>query len=215
MISIYSLECPIDNKIRYIGKTNNIKNRFDAHFYDLRRKGHKANWIKKIKQVGLKPIIEIIDEVEESSWQFWEQHYISLYKSWGFDLLNITDGGDGCGNHTIATRLKLSTLRKLNNPGKFKDGHKINLGRPPSTKGVKGVFNHSDETKLKISVSNIGRTHTKETKNKMSKNRLIKWTNELQDSLRMDFNNGCSKRNLAIKYKITFRTVIKIINYAL
>jgi hypothetical protein len=39
------------------------------------------------------PKLEIIDIVKINEWAFWEQHYISLYKSWGFNLLNSTIGG--------------------------------------------------------------------------------------------------------------------------
>lgn len=43
MISyIYALVCPITDEIRYIGKTNSIKNRFNAHLND-KSKSHKAS----------------------------------------------------------------------------------------------------------------------------------------------------------------------------
>lgn len=44
--------------------------------------------------MGLKPIIEIIDEVPVSEWEFWEIYWISQFKTWGFDLTNGTEGGD-------------------------------------------------------------------------------------------------------------------------
>jgi hypothetical protein len=39
--------------------------------------------------------LEILDEIPFSEWEFWEMHYISLYKSWGFNLVNGTKGGEG------------------------------------------------------------------------------------------------------------------------
>lgn len=91
---IYILVDPRDDKVRYIGKSNNPKKRLEGHLGD-KKKTHKCNWIKSLTTLNLRPIIETIDEVLESEWQFWEVHYISLYKSWGFDLTNSTKGGEG------------------------------------------------------------------------------------------------------------------------
>lgn len=99
MVKIYSLKDPITNQIRYIGKTKgNLKDRWYAHCsnYKLEReKSHKNSWIISLKNVGKKPIIQLIDEVEESDWIFWEQFYISLFTTWGYNLTNMTKGGEG------------------------------------------------------------------------------------------------------------------------
>jgi len=91
---IYSLIDPRNGDIRYIGKTNNTKLRLSNHLVE-KHKTYKVNWIKSLKKINLKPILEILDKVLIEDWQFWEQHYISLYKSWGFKLTNSTNGGDG------------------------------------------------------------------------------------------------------------------------
>lgn len=96
---IYALIDPRNQQIKYIGKANNPKLRFNGHLREcLKTETLKNNWIKSLLNKGLKPIVEIIDEVLESEWQFWERHYISLYKSWGFKLKNDPKcpGGD-CG----------------------------------------------------------------------------------------------------------------------
>lgn len=104
---IYTLTDPITNLVRYIGKANNLSKRLEGHLLD-KKKTHKANWIQSLKTKGLKPIIEEIDEVSLSGWQFWEQHYISLYKSWGFSLTNGTYGGEGFSDPTGEIRKKIS-----------------------------------------------------------------------------------------------------------
>lgn len=134
-VFIYGLLCPIKNQIRYIGKTNNIVKRLSSHLRDNRSITHKTNWIKSLKIKGLKPIIEILDEVSECEWQFWEQYYISLYKSWGFRLVNGDNGGLGMGRISEELRKKLS------------DSHK---GLPGNTKGIK----FSEERKIKQSYCN-------------------------------------------------------------
>lgn len=111
---IYALIDPRDNQIRYIGKTNNIKTRLKEHctFCSLQSQTHKNNWVKLLLKENLKPEIEIVDEVNESEWQFWEKHYISLYKSWGFKLTNSNDGGHGGLNPCLEVKLQMSLKRK-------------------------------------------------------------------------------------------------------
>lgn len=108
---IYSLVDPRSNQIRYIGKSNNPKKRLSAHLSEKRRT-HKSHWIQSLKKVGLKPILNIVDEVLLKEWEFWEMHYISLYKSWGFDLTNQRAGGGGLESHSTETKELLSSMIK-------------------------------------------------------------------------------------------------------
>jgi hypothetical protein len=89
--------------VRYVGKANNVTQRYRAHLNRARKHQiHKKNWIEQLKKEGLKPIIEIIDVVPIDNWIFWETYWISQMRTWGFDLINYTNGGDGCtfGNQT-------------------------------------------------------------------------------------------------------------------
>ena len=111
---IYCLIDPITKQIRYIGKTNNINKRFANHIQRKKNKTYKSCWIYSLKKKGLKPIIEILDIVGED-WEFWETWYISLYKSWGFKLTNLTSGGIGIksNNYSVELREKMGIhLRK-------------------------------------------------------------------------------------------------------
>ena len=48
---IYILIDPITNQVRYVGKTNNISQRYKAHLNRARKHQiHKANWIKSLKR---------------------------------------------------------------------------------------------------------------------------------------------------------------------
>ena len=93
-VFIYTLEDPITNEIRYVGKTNNLKVRYSNHLVE-KAKCHRKNWIKSLKNKGLKPIMKVLDAVPEKEWQFWEIFYISLLKTWGFSLVNGSAGGMG------------------------------------------------------------------------------------------------------------------------
>jgi hypothetical protein len=95
--NIYVLIDPTTNMVRYVGKANDVSQRYKAHLNRARKhQVHKKNWIEKLKKQDLKPIIEVIDIVPIEDWIFWETYWISQMKTWGFDLINYTNGGDGC-----------------------------------------------------------------------------------------------------------------------
>ena len=102
-VYIYTLEHPITKEVRYIGKTKNPKERFHNHCNRLHNEHtHKRNWINSLRSMGLKPKMNILDEVNESEWKYWEKHWIEQFRQWGFNLVNHTSGGDGLttGNQT-------------------------------------------------------------------------------------------------------------------
>jgi hypothetical protein len=93
---IYTLEHPITKEVKYVGKTNNTKRRLHYHW----AVGHKSNnklgqWLKSLKTQKIKPNLNIIDETD-NEWIWLEQYWISQFKTWGFDLKNHTEGGEGC-----------------------------------------------------------------------------------------------------------------------
>jgi hypothetical protein len=95
--SLSTLEDPFN--IRYIGKADDINSRLDRHLqpYYLAEGSYKARWLKSELKKGHTPIINFVDEVLESEWEFWETFWISQFKSWGFKLTNGTIGGEGFG----------------------------------------------------------------------------------------------------------------------
>ena len=92
---IYTLEHPITNEIRYVGKTNNPERRLHHHWTVGHKSNNKiGNWLKSLKKLKLKPIMTILDETTDN-WQQLEMYWISQFKTWGFRLTNHTDGGEG------------------------------------------------------------------------------------------------------------------------
>jgi len=86
-----------DNIPFYVGKTNNVRTRQTNH------RGKKKN--QNIK-------LEILDEVREDEWKFWECYWIEQFKQWGFKLENGNKGGGGVTNHTLQSKLKFSQSLK-------------------------------------------------------------------------------------------------------
>lgn len=127
-VYIYALIDPRNNHVRYIGKAKSPEDRYKNHYNSARDKNtHKRNWINSVRKDGLRPELLILDEVASDNWRFWEKFYISLYKTFGFKLVNYTDGGDG-------------------NDGNFSNKGTWKKGNIPHNKGIPC----REETKQKI-----------------------------------------------------------------
>lgn len=105
---IYTLSDPDTNEVRYIGKTvKSLKHRLTDHLYSPKRENnYRTNWIKSIINKGGIPIIK---ELENCPWgisQEREQYWISQFKAWGFRLINLTDGGEGCIGRVMSDKTK-------------------------------------------------------------------------------------------------------------
>lgn len=145
---IYSLEFPEGN-IRYIGKADNLKKRYQGHLSKINQNtSHKNSWIKSLIEAGEKPVMNVVDKVPSKEWEFWEEHYIWLFRSFGFKLTNLTFGGDGASNLTHEVKSKISeTLKRT-----YSEGYEAwNKG----TVGLVGKWNkgivRTEEQKRKIS----------------------------------------------------------------
>lgn len=141
MVKIYALLDPGTLDPKYIGLTRrSLKERLSEH----NKEKHickKTSWVQSLRAQGVRPIIELVDLVAVSEADFWEQHYISLYRSWGFDLKNSTLGGDYSPIMSAESKRKLSEAKKLY---KFTPEHLANLraaskkrrGIPSPKKGI-------------------------------------------------------------------------------
>jgi hypothetical protein len=94
MISIYIL---LENEIPvYLGKTNEPIRRL---------REHRINFSKDVA-------LEVIDEVEENEWMFWEQWWIELFNSWNIVLLNKNRGGGGPNQQTEYSKKLIGNKQK-------------------------------------------------------------------------------------------------------
>ena len=82
---IYVLKDPITNEVRYIGQTkHSLKSRMNTHIYDsikYRYNAPKCNWVRKLLNNNLFPIIEVIEEVENDKLDEREIYWISYYRN--------------------------------------------------------------------------------------------------------------------------------------
>jgi len=61
---------------------------------------------------GLKPTLELIREVPIEEWEHWERTFIHWYRVLGWNVVNVTDGGEGMTNPTEEVRAKCALGRK-------------------------------------------------------------------------------------------------------
>jgi hypothetical protein len=98
---IYALVDPRNQTIRYIGKSVRPKIRLATHLApsSLKKPSHKNHWIKCLLELGLKPIMEIIGEIDyRDDWTIQEKRWIASIRSLapGYPpLTNDADGGEG------------------------------------------------------------------------------------------------------------------------
>jgi len=148
---IYTLSHPLTGEVRYVGKSNDLKKRLKEHG-SAKANTKKDNWLKSLKKNGLRPTIDIVESVSSEEWKYWEVFYISLFKSWGFNLTNGTRGGEG------ALGAKRSYLTKQ----KISDSLKNTYSDPVRRKLISDRLTGrklSDETKKKLSSLNSGELH--------------------------------------------------------
>lgn len=88
MTTIYALVNPINKEIFYIGATANLDSRFSTHIsFSKVKDTPKDIYIRQILSKGLRPELLVLDTCEPFHAWFWEEHYINLYRSWGFSLI--------------------------------------------------------------------------------------------------------------------------------
>lgn len=141
-VKIYVLIDSRTNEIRYVGKTiQKLNNRLSSHCSinenDLT---HKSNWIRELKNNNLKPLIQLIEVVNEDVWEereiYWIEYYSSLYK-----LTNMDKGGKGSHKVKHETKLQKSiTSKKMWENPEYREKMKLVM-----------KDSHSDESKNKQS----------------------------------------------------------------
>jgi len=158
-VIIYSLSDPVSGVVKYIGQTSKTLNeRMKTHLKDAKYKNNNKRiaWIKSIVKKGNVPKIDIIDEVLEEEWVFWEMYWIEQFKNWGFDLKNGTIGGDGIKEYVYTEEDKKKMRGRVLSEETKKKMSKAKKGTTCCWSGVYGKdhpyfgLKHSEETKFKM-----------------------------------------------------------------
>jgi hypothetical protein len=229
---IYELIDPITKKTRYIGQTNNLKNRYKKHIYDSKKNTyHNCLWIQSLLKKGVKPIMNEIDSTNLETIDILEKMYISLYKSWGCDLTNIYLGGQVNRCMSNETKMKISeTLKGKKQSQETKDKRKATLKetwKSPELRelkrkqsielnrlgliGTKGRVSSkkgiklNDDIKLKLKNGLI--EYYKNNRN----HKYVKIDDNIIKSLLLDFDNKMKQKDIATKYSLNRAKVRSIL----
>lgn len=162
-VFIYALCEPGTRTVRYIGKTSRPEKRLREHLASApRKRTHRDCWLSSILLSGQVPTMEILDEVPQEDWEFFERGYIQVHREAGFDLTNSTDGGDGVSEGTKLSEEHKAKISRAVKGRVFSDIHRARMSA--ASKGRK----KSDAHCAKISESKKGTSASAATRKKMS-----------------------------------------------
>jgi len=153
-VTIYALCCPLTSEARYVGKTINLYTRVRAHLYE-KSPSYKKNWITSLKNRGLKPSVKILEVIENSNdedWQERERWWIHNLKQDGCRLTNKEEGGLNGKIITDEVKAKISAANKGRKPSP--------LTIEMSVLSRKGKH-HSPESIRKMKLSHAGKRPSK------------------------------------------------------
>lgn len=156
LIKIYTLSSSENEDfIRYIGKTKDkLERRLSGHKSAAKKalkegdtKNHNYNWMNSVIKNGYSIIIKEVDSMEfeiDEDWKWFEAYWISQFKTWGFKLNNLTDGGDGNQNQYFSKEsIEKRTAKIRGIPRDEKTRKKIS----ESNKGKKKSKEHIEHTR--------------------------------------------------------------------
>jgi hypothetical protein len=191
---------------RYIGKTTHhfekrLREHLSAAVKQSAKNSHKNNWIKKVLAEYSDIVPVVLEICSDSEVDNRERFQIQRFRSLGFNLTNVADGGDGGRTITDANREAFSNKLRASFAGLRKSAeHKAAIGRSNSGK------RRSPEQLVRISESQKGR-HIGE------KNMQAKLTETEVRQLREDAAT-LSYSKLSKKYDISKSQVARIVTGA-
>jgi hypothetical protein len=170
--------------VRYVGRTkyDTPNKRLASHrgHIDGGLKTHVYNWMRSVYNSGEDVVALILESSlswEESGER--ERHFIKSYRDQGYDLTNISLGGDGHAAISQETRDLMSRNRKGKSPSPqaHAAAKLANIGRA-KTKEEKAKVSAANKGRVKtpevckrlseIAKARPRKPHTQETKNKIS-----------------------------------------------
>jgi hypothetical protein len=136
--------------------------------------------------------IHSIDEIPTNEWKFWECYWIEQFKIWGFDLKNKNNGGGGSTKWT---------QEQKNNPLRKK---RLSQSLKGKILGVEGYWRnktHTKETKQKMSMAHKDIPLSKEHKQAISKamighSKTEEWKKNLSKSSTESFGRKVIQQDL-------------------
>lgn len=97
--TVYTLTCPLDNQIKYVGMSTNVRRRLYGHSSDNSDNMDKTKWVRKLKSLGLRPILTEIKayDIKKDALTQEKALIVELIKD-GLYLYNYTEEAIELGN---------------------------------------------------------------------------------------------------------------------
>lgn len=174
MTFIYGLICPLEDVVRYIGKSVEPEKRFIAHVGAALRKEynhHTARWIRKLDEQGLRPKLVVLQTVlPGQDWRQVERQWIENAKASGWPITNSTAGGEGLDyidpeakaryikNLSVALKARMQTQAGKENLKKMRDALNDPLVLARRGESVKKAWLDPEKGERMRAFLEIGRT---------------------------------------------------------
>ena len=174
MTKIYTLKHPDTNEIRYVGKTvQQLKYRLATHISRSKkyRYAYVNCWIYSLLQEGKKPMIELIEEVQDNQWEEKEIYWIQYYST-RTRLTNFQLGG---GHSNVGKELKEEHKKAISESLKGKPRDEETKRRISESHKGKIL---SESTKQKLREFNLGKSISLDTRIKMSRGGVEQYSKE-------------------------------------
>ena len=184
--TIYTLNEPNTDIVRYVGLTYDLKNRIRQHL-KCYKKYRVNSWIKHLKKDGYLPSVKVIEDniqtLDEAKKK--EIDFIALFKSCGARLTNLTNGGQGSRGYKLTDAQKQVLSIKCS-------GYKHT---PEALRKISEASTRT-QTGVKKKPESVAKTAAS-LKGKPSWNKGKKWSDEqkktLSDARKKGIENGTIK----------------------
>lgn len=203
---VYLIKNLVNDKL-YVGKGKKVQERWSAHKCIAKAGNFHSNYYylhAAIEKYGAENFsITTLNSYEyEKAALVEEIRLIAQYKTDGYQLYNLTNGGEGVSyTRSEETKRKMS-ISQLGNTNAI--GNTNRLGK-----------HHSIITKQKISESLLGKPLSGETKQKISgeHHHNAKCTWDIVNQIRTLFSQGKSYKELSIQFNLNKEQIGKICRY--
>lgn len=187
--TVYALSSSEDGRVRYVGQTQmGIKQRLSQHLSEAKRSDYKVSrWIRKTVENGFQ--VQITPLEERAILHEAEVRWIALYRRSHSDLTNTSMGGDFSAFGLVRSEETKERMR-----GPKSQSHRMSMMVPKSA-----------DTKLKMSLAQIGNS-----KSRGELNRHAKLTLEKVRDVKSMLNDGLSLSKIAAIVGVKKAAVSKI-----
>lgn len=226
MVYIYLLKHPETMEVRYVGLTRFPVKRLHNEINYPHTK-HLQNWVNSLKNLSLKPVMEIVEDAEEGLACEAEQRWISEMRARGSRLINFTNGGERGYKCSDDYRSALSASMKGIKRGPMSDAHKAAIAasnrgkkRPWASENIKKAieFNRgkplSDSTKVKLSefgkTALVGERLVKFIEAGKNRKRASKFTDEQKAEIKFLISDGYSHKVISDAYGLAVGTISEV-----